>query len=500
MTAGTFPRAILGLAMSAAVIWTAYAIYDGLGQTARVERAVGIPIAAWLALLGLVAALQAWALFALWRRRVGSGRAVSWGFTLAVMFWLAYLGLGQPLDLYQLESALAVTAGVFALGLLQSERLAKLAERRVVPRIQIMLFNLCLTALLLEAALAALAWVSPRPVLMGRDGYVQSRLATYGFPKGFIHLGFACNQQGYYDQEFLPKAQRQHPTVLMIGDSFSASVVPHHHHFTTVCERALGDVDVYNMGLSGIGPEEYLFLLSHEGLQLAPDAVVINLFLGNDVANTRTGTGVSQFLKQWFDAGNVRIWFVPRRLLLISAERERARPGIFEKEPQRVTRTEAEILKAYPWVADHRLEEPSLSASRYLEIVGPQIESACPPVPQRLKPLLAHLATMKQLCHDIPFAVMLIPAEYQLEDALWSSATARLTGGPYQRQAAQAEIGRWLEAAGIPYLDLLPALQAAEPFEDGDRHCYFVRDTHFNGRGNRLAGESLAPFLRSLLR
>lgn len=38
-------------------------------------------------------------------------------------------------------------------------------------------------------------------------------------------------------------------------------------------------------------------------------------------------------------------------------------------------------------------------------------------------------------------------------------------------------------------------LRAAPPWEDGRRHVYHLRDTHWNARGNRIAGEELARFL-----
>jgi hypothetical protein len=500
MKAGALQRAILSIAMAATMLWTVHTIYDGLSQTARVERAIGIPFLVWLSAMLLVAALQAWAIVALWRQHLGSQYAIRWGFVVAVMFWLLYLTLGQPLDLYELQTALSATSGIFATALLLSPRLTQLANHPGIRKTQIILFNLCLTALLMELALGTLAWVSPRPELIGRDSYVQSRLATYAFPPGFVHRGFACNSTGHYDHEFLPKDQRTKPTVLMIGDSFSASVVPHHYHFTTVAERKLNDIEVYNMGLSGIGPEEYLYLLSHEGLRLQPEAVILNLFIGNDLTNTRTGTGIAQFLNQWFDRGNVRIWFLPERLMVIAAERNRAQPKVFGKEPQKILNSDKETLGAYPWIEDYRLEKPSLSTERYLEVIHSQIRSSCPPHPDRLKPLLAHIAKMKSLCGDTPFGVMLIPAEYQLEDALWETATAQFRDGPRPRQAAQLAVRQWLKTAGIPCLDLLPPLQAAKPFADGNRHCYLSRDTHFNARGNRITGEALGPFIRDLMR
>ena len=491
---------IVSLSMASAVLWTAYAAYSGLGQDAKVERALGLPFTVWLASLGLSACLQTWAMVKAWRNRSGGWPAVRWGFSWAVVFWLGYVWLAQPLDLFQLESSIAVAGGLYGLGFALSQRLETLANRRWVQRAQLTLFNISLTAVLLELSLAAASSVAPFPVLMGKDSYVEGRLSGYAFPKGYIHRGFPCNEAGHYDHAFLPSAARNKPTVLMIGDSFSASLVPHRYHFTTVSEQALGDVEIYNMGVSGIGPEEYLYLLSHEGLPLEPDAVIVNLFIGNDLSNTRTGTGVSQSLKRWFDPGNVRIWFLPQRLMLIAAERKRAEADVFGKDPQQILTTKAEIQAAYPWVLDHRLEKPALSEDRYLEIAGWQIESSCPPHEERLRPLLEHLATMKRLCRDIPFAVMLIPAEYQVEDALWEAATTRLTKGPYVKDAAQTQIRRWLEDAGIPCLDLLPALRAAKPFEDGNRHCYAARDTHFNTRGNQITAEQLTPFVRDLLR
>ena len=186
--------------------------------------------------------------------------------------------------------------------------------------------------------------------------------------------------------------------------------------------------------------------------------------------------------------------------MLVAGERRRAQADVFGKDPQQVLTTQAEIKTSYPWVLDHRLEKPALSEDRYLEIAGWQIESSCPPHTERMRALAEHLTTMQRLCRDIPFAVMLIPAEYQVEDDLWEAATARLSEGPYPKDAAQVQIGRWLEGAGIPCLDLLPALRAAKPFEDGDRHCYAARDSHFNTRGNQVTAERLTPFVRELLR
>jgi hypothetical protein len=90
---------------------------------------------------------------------------------------------------------------------------------------------------------------------------------------------------------------------------------------------------------------------------------------------------------------------------------------------------------------------------------------------------------------------MLIPDEFQVEDALWDEVVAS-TGRRLNRNQPQERITAFLRQEGIPSLDLLPALRAVPPMADGQRHLYHLQDTHFNVRGNQVAGEKLAEFLR----
>ena len=122
------------------------------------------------------------------------------------------------------------------------------------------------------------------------------------------------NSHGDYDDE--PALRRkEHPLIISIGDSFSAGVVPHDDHFTTVAERILrGGADVYNLGVAGIDPRGYLYLLQREALPRHPDILLVNLFIGNDVEGKSGRRVMSAFL----DRSNLLIYQVPRRLLRIS--------------------------------------------------------------------------------------------------------------------------------------------------------------------------------------
>jgi hypothetical protein len=95
--------------------------------------------------------------------------------------------------------------------------------------------------------------------------------------------------------------------------------------------------------------------------------------------------------------------------------------------------------------------------------------------------------------------VILIPDEFQVEEDVWEAARVAWPGIELERDRPQRLLVPGLASRGIPCLDLLPALRAVEPLADGRRHVYHLRDTHFNARGNRIAGEELAAFLKTLL-
>ena len=213
-------------------------------------------------------------------------------------------------------------------------------------------------------------------------------------------MGFPVNSSGHYDTEFLPRERRHKPAVVMVGDSFSASFVPHRYHFTTVAERALADAnadanvdaaaaaaDVYNLGIAATGPREYAYLLATQGMALQPDAVVINLFAGNDVAEIAISRTPGRWLRTWFDHDNVRLFTVPSRLMKISSERNRGGAVPPSGGVERLLATEAEITTAYPWLFDHRLETGTFSAEAYLRIVRERIPVACAPTSMRLAQL-----------------------------------------------------------------------------------------------------------------
>src|SRR5204863_3745817 len=92
------------------------------------------------------------------------------------------------------------------------------------------------------------------------------------------------------------------------------------------CERELG-IPVYNIGVAGTNPPEYLDMLVYEALPLDPDVVVINVFVGNDIIfPTVHGKRSDLWLRSWFDADYVLLCVVPQRIARLQHEM-RSRDG-----------------------------------------------------------------------------------------------------------------------------------------------------------------------------
>jgi hypothetical protein len=99
---------------------------------------------------------------------------------------------------------------------------------------------------------------------------------------------------------------------------------------------------------------------------------------------------------------------------------------------------------------------------------------------------------------NVRLAFVLIPGEFQVDDTLWH-AMVQQSPQLIDRDRPQRLIQAWMAARGRPVLDLLPLLRAVPPLQDGRPHVYHLQETHFNARGNAVAGRALAHFSDSLL-
>jgi hypothetical protein len=485
----------VGLAIAALVRYASHphSMAPQLGR--RGPLAVGLLVIAGASSLAALAAAT---------RRVwcGSRRAVTAGEARLLLYVLAgavtfQFACLQPYAWGLLAMALGVAFGVHAWLAAAGSLVAPRLPQRALAVADLLLMNAFVLALGGEVAMRLLAMVRPMPLLVQSDGTVLERLRQYRLQPGSLRFGFPVNSLGDYDDEPTLK-QPGRRLVVSIGDSFAIGVVPHDDHFTTVAERALG-ADVYNMGVLAIGPPEYLYLLRSRALPMAPDVVVVNLFIGNDVVGGTT----HRLMVRLFDRGNLLIYQVPRRLLRIWRGRVAGKVSVSAgtSAPRNGPLTRDEVLRDAPWFADWAKEPPSIERGAFLQLESERALAVCTTggdVESHYAGLFTELALMKAAAGRTPLVFMLIPDEFQVEDGLFAEILAR-TDRPLDRDEPQHRIGAWLEHEGVPYLDLLPIFRAVPPLADGARHLYHLQDTHLNVRGNRIAGERLAEFLRRYL-
>ena len=92
------------------------------------------------------------------------------------------------------------------------------------------------------------------------------------------------------------KSQRDHNTIVFIGDSFTwCTAIRPENTFASLLETATGQT-TYNLGVPGVGPYEYIELLRRFGLKYTPRIVVMGIYEGNDL---RDGIRYQKTVDEW---------------------------------------------------------------------------------------------------------------------------------------------------------------------------------------------------------
>ena len=300
---------------------------------------------------------------------------------------------GQP---FQIPTAI-VTAGIAAGAYAGTVWVRGRASGPRIDAAARWVFVVCATALLLEVSLAALR---PTPILSTSLRDVTERIASFSFRPGEIRFGVPVNESGFYDEPFVPAAARTRPAVALLGDSFGVGIVPLAQHYSTVAERAIGDVDVYSVGVRGLGPAGYLHVLRTEVLRLEPDAVVVAVFAGNDLLDIPMSRRSTKWMRRLFDRDQLLVRVVPTRIRTVRRER-RARG---RDEGDQVDRK----ASLQPWFDDYTLEVRPFSQEAYDEIVRERAQVLCLPHPRRLAVLQGALERMRELVGAAPFLAELV--------------------------------------------------------------------------------------------
>jgi len=481
--------------------------YAGLAWSKRSEFAPRLGAWFWPSVLlslcwGLASLRIGWTVFR--QSRLGLRPEPGAG-TLRLLFYLVVTGvafavwLGQPYHRLVALLSLAASFGLFVLLVRLREPLLRRLPARPLRIADFALLNLCLLLVFAELGLRGLARWRPSPLFARATADAEDWIRQYRARPGSIYYGFPYNSEGYYDEEFEP-GTADRPVVVVIGDSFSVGVVPHSFHYTTVAERLLRGCSLQNRGVASIGPAEYLHILLNEALDQKPSAIVIGLFVSNDAQESFRFHEPPSLIRTWFDREYLLTATVARRLSILGREQRRALEaggpaGFPQHVGQPLWSSREELLRELPWLVNPRLETPPFSEHAFLDIELRRALIVCSQNDRIYERLFLVLEEIQRVAGDVPLGVLLIPDEFQVEDALWQELVETGWTHGLLRDRPQREITAWLGRRGIPCLDLLPELRRAPALEDGRLHLYHLRDTHLNARGNELVGRLLAAFL-----
>ena len=324
-----------------------------------------------------------------------------------------------------------------------------------------------------------------------------------GFAPGTVQFGFVLNSRSFRTREVDPAPAPDRFRVVALGDSFTfaSGGLPHEDHWTTVLEAELDGVaarpvEVLRLGVPDTGPAFQLRLWQVEASRLAPDAVVLAFFVGNDFVDHQTDRGPFAEDRRGLSARLASASAAYRALRNLVRVAGAGGLTAFDRRGAGST-APGEPVPGYREAFDGTL--PTFSEGRFLAIEAARMklclrseEAAFEALARRSAAVVGALASEVE-ASGASLVVMLVPDQYQVAPEL-AEAAARAAGrslDDYDLERPQRVLTARLQASGIPVLDLLPALREAA----AEAQVYRPRDTHWNARGNRIAAGALADLL-----
>jgi hypothetical protein len=337
----------------------------------------------------------------------------------------------------------------------------------IVRAAEIVITNVAVCLVLVEIALRVycrLGGMNPL-VEQGLEGYRLTPGREYG-------LGIPANRHGYPGREFHEDKTPGTRCIAALGDSFAVGpAVAYGDNYLNLLEMNLPHTEVYNFGVSGTGPREYLAILRREVWTYHADLVLVSVFVGNDITELAA-------TPRHFD---------PRRqltYLLVSRGWRLAREHWRKSDATRDAGAPAVLplsQKTFAEIEARRLEVCRVAPPASLE--------------RKWRRTLDDLGAIAADCrrHQVPCAFVLIPDEFQVNRTVLDEALALrgLTPSDVDLELPQRRLLDFCASRSIACLDLLPVFK-------GVMDTYAPRDTHWNAKGNRLAAQEVARWLAKL--
>jgi hypothetical protein len=333
---------------------------------------------------------------------------------------------------------------------------------------EVIVTNIAVTLVMAESALQVWA-MSAGVSLLVRDNLDSHRL----IPGRDYGSGLYGNSRGYPGPE--PRSTKPPGVIRLaaLGDSFSLGpAVPFADNYLTRLSAELPGVEINNYGVSGAGPREYREILESDVWSVQPDVVLVAIFIGNDITESLSR---------------------PRRL-----DPRHYSLYLFCQRSWKLARAAWKSSAQPVSTAVDRLAMPALSPAIFREVEARRLavclKNTTSSMERKWQSALHDLSLIVQSCRrrTVPIVVVLIPDEFQVNDAVLEEASqeARLEREELDLDSPQRRLQAFFADLSVPCLDLLPAFHKVPD-------TYAPYDTHWNVTGNRLAAREIGTWLRA---
>ncbi|MDY7005299.1 MAG: hypothetical protein SWX82_15540 [Cyanobacteriota bacterium] len=357
-------------------------------------------------------------------------------------------------------------------------------------------------------------------VMIVLEPYLFKGLYQYDSDLGFRVRPYinGNNQFGFNDRDYPLQKDQNKFRLLVVSDSFNWAGGKE-GNYTALLEKKFenyygkNQVDVINVGYPGTHTGEQLAMLKKYGLQYNPDLVVLGFFVGNDFRDAdpeRKRIIVNGIYIDIDKEDELIIFGYPiigrSRLLMFLQQKYQV-----YQELQRAKQDSAQLFSsslvaslnlASAPIIEREKSPGILSEKAFLRVEKSRLKF-CKirdlfegKRDDNINYIFQSISEMQKLLksRNIDFIVAIYPDEYQVNDELLNDIFAEyddLKRESYNTTCQQEILIKYLEANGIPYIDMLDKFRREQKI----RPLYLLREPHWNSSGNLLAADILFDYL-----
>ena len=349
------------------------------------------------------------------------------------------------------------------------------------------IFSLILLFICIEILLRVYSKITPAFFAPTDKTYNQFRPK----PNSWVN-GFQVNSKGFQDEEFSVPKKAGTFRILAIGDSFTLGVVPYENNFVTLLENSLREkksyIEIFNMGISATTIRGYLSLFVDEGLDLNPDMILLNIYIGNDIFDSEKKVESSLYTLRFIKY--IRAIFLYNELTSDWSKRIGSDSKDYSYDNNRKTMNETTFYQL----------------QKDLFIIYFDNKYTLGSLKYKYASIFRDLHTFNEICKskNIKLLVTLFPSEIQVDQSLQKIIETEFTNDPIVGAFGSYEtfiksinyslpnriIGEELKKQNIQYIDLLDSFKEKAL----TTKLYKPNDTHWNIEGNLLAAEVLEQY------